>query len=181
MFNVLIQKPYQTYLSEIAIQTTSFGLLRQIKRITPTAYNTILIINYIPIGTQTQVTVNVFAEDIVEMIYSSQAVVAGNFTPTVSTGGLPYFSVNMGQRAVDIQSVVTTLKNIRAFTRVAMKTTLSGPFYDAIPNGVIPNVQSISVLFNTLLLVTYNQQPNAFVIVSPDQVESIQYSGPYLQ
>lgn len=179
MFKTLSGNPYNTFLSEVAIQTSSHGLLRNIKKITPASNSTILAINYIPAGTVAQVTIPILVEQIVEMIYSNNAITGGNFTPAISSGVLPFFSVNLSFRSADIQNMVALLKRTQSATVVSLKTTLNGPFYTAIPNGIIPNVQSISVLFNTLLLVTYNQ-PNAYVVVAPDQVIGINYSGPLL-
>lgn len=189
MFQALSVKPYSTPNSEIGIQTTNNGFIPFIQNIDQSAFNTLLIVTYRPTR-QSTVSQNLYivipVEQIVEMVYSYNATItATNFVTSVSSGILPYYSVNMSERAADIQSVVNTLLtrkpyNTNGAQQVTLSTNLIGTnYYAPFSNGVIPDVQSISFPRSsnqTLMLVTYQiNNLNYYIIVSPEQVSAINY------
>ena len=200
-FNVLKADNYTTNPREVVIQTNatpayiySFGVFNGvipfIKDMKAAPNHTAFIVHYLPTGTaQTQYLV-VFVEQIVEMAYylnfnnvpNIQSGFSSNFTANV----LPLYSLAPVPRAADIASVVTTLISSAPYlvtnvSKVSIQTTLTGPFYPYFSNGLIPDIQSISVISanDSLLKVTYRttQLPNIIgsVLVSAEQVQQIVY------
>ena len=134
-------------------------------------------------SSQTQYIV-VPVEQILSVVYSTRTIATTGFTVTPPTGMIPYFPINLPLRAEDIQNVVATLVTSAPYatpiSSVAIQTTLDGPFYPTITDGLIPDVQNISLAASpneTLLLVNfigpYNQL--ASVVVAVDQVEQVIY------
>lgn len=210
MVNTLSHAPYLVPgSSDVVIQTTlsqnftntsngTAGLIPFVKKFNPsfaTPYNTLLIITYTTTQTSTIPTfqyVVVPVEQVSEVIYSNTTIANNSvFTSTISSGVLPYYQVNIMQRAVDIQSVVHTLNNNVVFNnkgvqKVSLKTTLSGPFYtaDGVPTvivkGIIPEVQDVTLTGShngTLMIVRYLvNKLSTYIVVSPEQVTAITYS-----
>lgn len=182
MFATLSSAPYKTTLSQIALQTTRNGLIPNVQSLTPSTYSTLLIVAYKITSVFQYVVVPV--EQVVELVYSPVAIpLQSTFTSSIISGALPIFSVDLMQRAVDIQNVVTTLTTTApyktAVSKVGIQSTLSGPFYLSFTNGFIPDVQSISVQpaqNGTLLLVSYKFGfQTTTIVVAPDQIFGIVY------
>lgn len=218
MFTTLNKAPFKINgQSQIALQTTNNGLITNIQAITPMKNYTILLIAYLlpsnalPPGhvgknaqNISQGYVAVPIEQIVELIYSPTIMsVSSIFTSKVPQGILPVFSVDLAQRAADIQEVVTLLINPpiaikgSAFTPVSIITGISGPYYQGTANtsatslitgGVIPQVQAVDTSIapnGTLLLITFKPlQPNQYItsggfasiVVAPDQIFGIVFT-----
>jgi hypothetical protein len=178
MFSKLSVVPYKTYQSEIALQTTD-TLIRNVQQLIPAPNSTLFAINFYPAGETILQTTIVFTEKIQQMVYSPYTITGTSYTPGTATNVIPYYPMSLSQRGADIQSMVATLKNSSQLANVTLSTTLTGNYYEAIPSGVIPNVQNVTILLNTMLLVAYNR-PYAYVIVAPDQITAINYEGPAL-
>ncbi len=196
---------YNGGLSQIALQTTRNGLLVNVLSIVPVTAiggteSTLLFVTYYPNGVTRHPTrpfyVVIPVEQVTELVYSYNEPIPpnANFSTTALPGVLPLFSVDMKQRAQDIQNAFTLLNGIPYAKAppnptVGLQTTLKGTFNDGgtIQNGFIPNVINISLSQapnGTLLLVTYQKnlpvknQVTPFVyyiIVSPEQVYGITY------
>ncbi len=211
-FNTLNSAPFKTDRSQIALQTTKNGLITNIQSITPTTHSTILLIAYLlptnalpkgNVGKDESGTsfgyVAIPVEQTIELVFSPTTISATSvFTSSVPAGTLPIFSVDLSQRALDIEEAVNFLvtaprANARSsISPVSIQTTLDGPFYTGgissnslIVNGLIPQVQNASSTVapnGSLLLVTFKPpRPNQFttregfatVVVAPDQVVQI--------
>ncbi len=210
MVNTLSSFPYFVFgASDVVIQTTlsqnftsssngTQGLIPFVQTFNPSfaaPHNTLLIVTYSTSPT-TNLLTNQYAvvpvEQISEVIYSNTTIPNTSvFTSTISSGVLPYYQVNMMQRAADIQSVVYTLNNNpifnnRGIQKVSMQTTLRGPFYTpsggstVIVNGTISLVQDVTLTGSrngTLMIVRYLvNNLNTYIVVSPEQVTGITYS-----
>lgn len=211
-FSTLDSTPFKTNQSQIALQTTKNGLITNIQSITPMKNNTILLVKYLlpnnalpkgSVGKDSSGASFGYAaipvEQTVLLVYSPTTIPTSSvFTSSVPGGTLPIFSVDLAQRAADIEQVVALLANVpiananlTAFP-VSMQTTVNGPFYSGgtaasslIVNGLIPQVKSVSSTVSpngSLLLVTFkplrvNQFASsdgfATVIVATDQVMQI--------
>jgi len=211
-FNTLNSVPFKTDRSQLALQTTKNGLITNIQSITPMANSTILLIafllpnNSLPKGNVGKNSSGasfgyaaIPVEQTVLLVYSPTTIPASSiFSSSVPGGTLPIFSVDLAQRAADIEQVVSLLANppianvnLTAFP-VSMQTTLDGPFYTGgtassslIVNGLIPQVQSVSSTVapnGSLLLVTFKpprtnqfttREGFATVVVASDQVLQI--------
>ena len=140
-------------------------------------------VNTLPPGGRSENTTVVFVEQIAEMIYSPTPLVSssfGSFISTSPTGILPYFPIDIAQRGADIHNMVTLLKAAGgANNTVNIGTTLSGSYYAPLSSGgTILNVQSVTIVSPTLLLIQYyNTVSLAYIVVSPDQVTGIYYAG----
>ena len=187
MFATLNAKPYKLNQSQVAIQTTRNGLIINVTKIAPMTHETILILSYLPPATPTITQyIAVPVEQIVEMVYSTQAISASAaFTSTVLAGVLPVFSVDLTNRAEDIHEVFATLSKKLPYRTatvvVGLQTTLGGSYTysvtgsPSITQGVIPNIQSIS-LKGSMLLVNYLVGAiSGTVVVTPEQVYGITY------
>ena len=131
--------PYTTY------RYINNGLIPYVQSITPTVYNTLLIVAY-----QTTQTYGVSqylvlpSEQVVAVLYfptlSNLPKTQGSFTASAPVGTLPYFEVNPYQRAIDIASAVNQLMQPPFHTsntnQVWMQTTLTGPFNPPTIQGV---------------------------------------------
>ncbi len=188
MFSTLTTISSNTPLSQVAIQTTRNGLLANVVSITPTTNNTILLVQYWPTGTAVPQYMAVFVEQVVMMVYSDTIISASSaFTSTYPNGIISTFSVDMKKRADDLAKICSILNAppLRSpLSSVALQTTLSGPFYASITNGLIPKILSIIATATpneTLLLVTYQSSlfQTSTIVVAPDQVYGIVYTPPY--
>ncbi len=192
LFNVYSSNrfPLLKSTSEFALQTTLNGFIPFVNGIFQAPSGTMLIVSYRTTATGTaaqNIYVAIPVEQIQEIIYSDNTITNTKFTSTIPSDVLPYYSVNLGQRASDIQNVVTTFNTVKPYQtsvqRVSIKTTLNGSLYYApFTNGTIPNVQSVSVLGSgegALMLITYwvdnTTQISRYIIVSPEQVISVNY------
>jgi len=196
MVSTLSASPYVTPTSEVSIQTAFSGTLSYapsvlngmipfVQSVATGPNKTLFIISYKGArnSSQTQYIV-VPVEQILSVVYSTRTIATTGFTVTPPTGMIPYFPINLPLRAEDIQNVVATLVTSAPYatpiSSVAIQTTLDGPFYPTITDGLIPDVQNISLAASpneTLLLVNfigpYNQL--ASVVVAVDQVEQVIY------
>jgi hypothetical protein len=109
---------------------------------------------------------------------------ATGFSASFSGSVLPFYNIHPSSRAADIASVVTTMISQAPYTtqnptsEVWIQTILNGPFYPNIQNGFIPNVQSISVVGNSILQILYKPLTTnniGSVFVSAEQVQQIYY------
>lgn len=212
MFDVLFNPANTVFSStplpsfyQIALQTTRNGLLVNVLSIAPATpaassgvptLSTMLLVTYYPRGgrnppsTTLQYAV-IPIEQVVELIFSNTMIsTSSQFGSTVPGGILPIFSVDMQQRALDIQNsfqYLNTIPNASTNASVGLQTTMTGPFYsDLVVNGLIPNIVSISLTQapnGTLLFVTYQKTPprqqkspnQYYIVVSPEQVYGVVY------
>jgi len=184
MFATLSKPPLGTNTSQIAIQTLRNGLISDVIDIDSAKNSTIFIIKYFVRHNFSQYVV-VPVEQIMEMVYSSTTI-SGDFSSTITTGVLPLFEMDMIERAediIDIFAKLSTGKYKNPSSLVSLQTALTGQFYTpAIKNGLIPNIQSISLngsTFGTVLLVGFrqsnNQKTDFFVVVPTEQIFAINY------
>ncbi len=186
--------PYNVPQSEVAIQTLSTipfpyapyvanGLIPYVQSASLAPNDTLLIIRYKPPAATTQYLV-VPIELISEVIYSPITIPSSpGFTSTFPNGVVPFFSIDPVQRAADIQSITTTLLTSAPYktstSKVGILTTLSGPFFLPLQNGLISNVQSIALASanDSLLIVKYlsTQFISGTIIVTAEQVQQIVY------
>lgn len=185
LFLTLTEAPYKTVLSQVGIQTTRSGFIPNVTSITPTTHSTVLIVAYRPQASLVELYTVVLVEQIVEMVYSKfPFAVSDTFTSTFPGGIITEFHIDMQQRGTDIRRAFTILNTERPYKKplssVGLQTTLAGPFYGPIVDGLIPDVQSIvtsAAPHGTLLIVTYQiGLQNYTIIVAPDQVYGINYS-----
>ncbi|MBI5273204.1 MAG: hypothetical protein HY861_04395 [Chlamydiia bacterium] len=177
--------PYTTYKPIIN------GIIPYIQSITQTPSNTLLIITYLGPQAPAQPQYIVLPiEQTVALLYFptsfNQPSSSAAFTSASVNGLFPYFSMDLKQRAVDIVSATTQLMappfKTSSVTQVWIQTTLTGPFNPSIPNGLLKNVQSISVS-NSLLQIQFlqpNQQTSQTIFVAPEQVLQIIYVQNFL-
>jgi hypothetical protein len=201
--------------AQIALQTTRNGLLVNVISITPATPfppnpalptdSTILLVTYYPAGmAKKNIPVNalMFAaipiEQVVSLVFSNTSIPQnGVFGSHAFQGNLPIFSVDMTQRAKDIQNSLAffnSIPNASSSAYIGLQTTLSGPFYSSntpftnVINGMIPYIVSIQLTQapnGTLMLITYYNKPPLknhtnitnlnYIVVSPDQVYGIVY------
>jgi hypothetical protein len=159
------------------------GLIPYVVSATPAPNDTLLIVKYQPRGTTPHYLV-VPVEQVLAVVYSPIAITSTTgFSTNYLTGITPLLSINPVQRAADIQNVVGTLMTSPIYktakSTVAVYTTLSGPFYPAIQNGLITQVQSVRLVSanDTLMLITYlsNQNVTGTIIVAAEQVIEVVY------
>ncbi len=172
--------PYKTY------SYISNGIIPYVQSITPTVYNTLLIVTYLTPQTYGVAQYLVLPpEQVIAVLYFptlwNLPKVPGGFTAAAPAGTTPYFSVNPYERAIDIASAVNQLMQAPFHTsntnQVWMQTTLTGPFNPPIPNGLLQNITSISAasgLLQISFLPPY-QQTQQFVILAPEQMQRIIY------
>lgn len=173
---------------QVAIQTMRNGLITGVFDVDFAKNYTILIVKYS--GPYYAQYIVVPVEQIIEVVYSSTAVVStqGNFTATSTTGVLPYFNVDITQRAEDIVEIVNKLMDPADVyytpnkTQIGIQTMLTGPYYaqPSNANSAISNVKGVSVngsSYGTLLLFSYevsnNQIPRYFIAVPTEQIYGI--------
>lgn len=194
MFQTLDQiSPYSTTNSEVGLVLSDGTFIPFVQNIAQSSFNTYLIITYRTTktgNTAQNIYLALPVEQISEMIYSNTTIpVASNgsslFSASVPSNVLPYYSINISERASDIQSIVYQLINTFPYNTlgnqiVSLQTTLSGPYYAPFTNGLIPDVKSVSLSRSsnrTLMIVTYQvANINKYIVVSPEQVTSINYS-----
>jgi hypothetical protein len=174
----------KTNTSDIAVQTTYNGLLNNIQAIQGSTYNTILLFKYGSISSPKYKAVMV--EQIIEMVYSHDklagtASFASNYPDSVQ----PIFNLDPLKRSLDVIDIFSILnqKNLGYWTptsKISLKTTLSGSYNPSITDGLIENVQSISVddsSKGTLILVTYLKNARTYwIVVMPEQILEIQFT-----
>lgn len=166
------------------------GMIPYVQSITATTYNTLLIIGYITPSYPSMIQYIVLPpENVIDLLYFSSRSYPPTsntaFTSTYSSSTLPFFSVDQKQRAADILSAWTQLKNLNInsanTTQVWFQTTLNGPFnptliYNGTP-GLVRNVTNITVT-NSLLNVTFKPTGQTIaqtIILAPEQVQQIIY------
>ncbi|MES2274090.1 MAG: hypothetical protein V4487_07850 [Chlamydiota bacterium] len=193
MVATLTTAPYNIPQSEVAIQTLSTtpfpyasyvvnGLIPYVQTISLAPYDTLLIVKYVPPGASPQYLV-VPIELISEVIYSPVTIPATGFTSSFANGVIPFFSIDPVKRAADIQSIATTLLTSAPYktatSKVGILTTLSGPFFLPLQNGLIYNVQSVTLMAanDTLLLIKYlsTQFVSSTIVVAAEQVQQVVY------
>ncbi|MBM3184207.1 MAG: hypothetical protein FJZ64_02765 [Chlamydiae bacterium] len=173
----------------------SSGIIPYVQNsITAAPNNTLFLVPYNPNG-QSGITRNtqylvIGADQIVTIAYrdtiSPPFSLSTPFTSTYPSNVYPLYYINPVHRAADIQSIASTLINfpqnfngLSGISQVWILTTLTGPYYVPFYRGqsqYIPRVQSISVLSNSLLQITYQPFSSSFawsVIVSAEQVQQI--------
>jgi len=196
MFKTLTSAPYATTQSEIALQTLRNGLIVDIQTITPATNNTLFIVSYYPFSSPTVLQYIVLpVEQIVSMVFSlkpfTRAMNFGSSYPLNVTGVLPVFSVDLAHRAADLVNIFTILNTKTPYkqssSQVSLQTTLTGSYtygqtgMAPIANGVIPDIQSISLVPSsvggTMMLVSYEQGVyTGNVVLTPDQVYGMVYT-----
>ncbi|MDE3045430.1 MAG: hypothetical protein KGJ02_02130 [Verrucomicrobiota bacterium] len=196
MVNTLLSTPYATNGSEVAIQTSTTipfpyapyvvnGIIPYVQSIASASNNTLLIVAYQPIGTNVQYLV-VPVEQIIAILYSPKKILTSTaFTSTYASGYVVQTSVDLIQRASDIQGVVTTLLTASPYktqaSTVGLQTTLSGSYYPPISTttGLIQNVQSVTLVSGNsgLLLVSYlsPKRISGTIVIAAEQVEEVIY------
>lgn len=197
--------------AQIGLQTTRNGLLINVISLAPatsTSDATILLVSYNPNSTSKKnIPPNMLqyaaipVEQVVGLIFSNNIIPQNSmFQSHAFTGTLPIFSVDMAQRAKDIQGALAffnSIQNASSSSSVSLMTAMSGPFYSAsvtppVANGMIPYIVSIDLTEapnGTLMLVTYLDKPPLkvgatgsnrsnlyYIVVSPDQVYGIMYN-----
>ncbi|HSX27075.1 MAG TPA: hypothetical protein VLE89_08750 [Chlamydiales bacterium] len=188
---VLTAPPFNSATSELAIQTTTNfiyapyvvnALIPYVRSITPGPNNTLFIVNYFPKNAPSLQAVVVPVEQIVEVVYSTQTIPTTGFTSTWGTGVLPLITVDPVLRAQDIFFVVSTLLTSPTYqtgvSKVTIVTTTNGPYYPAIPNGIITNVISVSLLANNssylqIKIITSQGAVNGTYIIPAEQIQQI--------
>lgn len=213
VFSVLNSSPYNANSNlEIAlilnISGITGGTVQFVKGITATAtqptgqsavLNTIAIITYSQTAGAFNASTAQYAaypiEQISEMIYSPNLTITQkqltSFSIGTTTGILPYYPINMVERAQDIQNVVFTLNYVKPYSKgslqpnVSLTTSLSGTYNTlgatstyTLVNGVIPLVKSVTA-YGTMLIVAYfissSNNTLQYIVMSPEQVISINY------
>ncbi len=176
---------YYTGVQQVGIQTTRNGFIPNVQyQNTISAPNgSILIIGYLPLPQTIVQYLIIPVEQITSVIYSITTINATDFSSSPIAGTLPFYTVSLIDRASDIQSVVQTLTTSSTFltsnSTVNIQTSLAGPYYVPLTNGLIKNVKGITSSGNgTLLIVKFLQTNNqfAYIVVAPDQIFGINYS-----
>lgn len=204
MISTLSNPPFTTSNtnSEIAIQTRMLNssgqstLIRNVvsSNVLPTTNSTILIIgSQFAKGNNSSLTFYIVpVEQIVEVIYSpNNTLTSGSsFTTMVTTGILPFYEVNLSQRATDILDVFSIIESNPSYFRFKGSSYFTLQTVD----GTIPFVQCVTLTPNllcstdnisgftsngTLLYVTYNTSNllsgSRYVIVGTEEINGINY------
>jgi hypothetical protein len=161
------------------------GLIPYVQSIATATNGTLFIVTYLTPDRSIPQYIVVPVEQIVAVAYSPIAIPTTGFTSVNGTGVLPFYSIDLADRAADIQNVVNTLLTTAPYktsiSGVTIQTSLSGPYNPPIAaGGIIPNVKSVSLAFapnKTMMLISYLSQ--AFIpgtiAVSVEQVQQVIY------
>ena len=186
MVEALQKPPYSSGFSSVSLQLRNNTLIQNVSSIQKSTHSSILIVTY-KTGT-TSNYIPLLVEQIVDVIYTSPGIV-GPFSPHLVSGVLPYFSMDEAKRADDIKETIRSLLKDLPYRSgsptVNIQLSLTGSSFAGIPpsqNGIIPNVQSITLdkaTNKTLMIINYSVgNQTGYFVAAPEQVINILYNQP---